>query len=494
MIFRTRVLLMTICFSLVSVVTGYAKTYTTDPVVKIFVFSNRMDFYRPWQSTGSSSSGGSGSVIVGNKILTNAHVVSDNTFIQVKKSRDPKKYTAHLEAIAHDCDLALLIVDDPKFFDDIEPLDFGKLPELRDSVTVVGYPAGGDKVSITEGVVSRLEITSYTQSARALLTVQIDAAINPGNSGGPVIQNGKIVGVVMQMLQSGQNIGYMIPIPVIDHFFKDLDDGNYDGFPVLGIDYNKTENPTLRKLYKIEDDNGGILVTKVLPYSPADNILMEDDVILSMDGVALGEDGTFEFRENERLLLTHLITQKQIGEELELEIKRKGKNKKIKLPITPFKILVPYPKHFDKPSYFIYGGMVFTVLSTDLLKSWGKRWWEQAPIDFNYYLMGRGRFNDEAREEIVVLLNVLPDDINVGYHSYGNDVVKSINGKDISSFKDLVELLIQAKNNEQFTVIKTERHRKIIIANDNLDEIDANILKRNNIVHQYSDDVKPWIE
>jgi S1-C subfamily serine protease len=48
---------------------------------------------------------------------------------------------------------------------------------------VVGYPIGGDTISVTSGVVSRIEVTSYVHGSTELLGVQIDAAINSGNSG-----------------------------------------------------------------------------------------------------------------------------------------------------------------------------------------------------------------------------------------------------------------------------------------------------------------------
>jgi len=89
----------------------------TNSVVKVLVTNNRMDYYRPWQSIGVNKTTGSGAIINGNRILTNAHIVSDHTFIQVKKSQDPKKYTASVIAVGHDCDLALLSVDDPSFFE-----------------------------------------------------------------------------------------------------------------------------------------------------------------------------------------------------------------------------------------------------------------------------------------------------------------------------------------------------------------------------------------
>lgn len=82
------------------------------------------------------------------------------------------------------------------------PLKLGGLPRLQDAVTVVGYPIGGDTVSVTSGVVSRIEsasaawprpdaptrpprprrlsrrpaVLAYSHGASELLGVQIDAA------------------------------------------------------------------------------------------------------------------------------------------------------------------------------------------------------------------------------------------------------------------------------------------------------------------------------
>lgn len=465
----------------------------TDSVVKILVASNRIDYYRPWQSLGIASAAGSGVVIKGNKIITNAHVIANQTFVQVKKEADPKRYTARVVAIGNDCDLALLTIDDPHFFDGVKPLDFGTLPNLRDAVTVVGYPQGGDKLSVTEGVVSRIEVTPYSQSARQLLTVQIDAAINPGNSGGAVVKDGKLIGIAMQLLQAGQGIGYIIPMPIIEHFFNDLKDGQYDGFPLLGVDFDGTENPTLRDFYKMKNLSGGVLVTKVLPFTPADGYLKENDVMVNVDGIPVGEDGTFQFRAGERLSLTHIITSKQNGDDIKLKVMRDGKLKDIVFKLKPFVTLVPYPQYFNKPPYYIYGGLVFTVLSTDLLQSWGARWWEQAPLDFNYYLIGTGRLNQKERQEIVVLLNVLPDDINVGYHDISNEVVSNVNGKEFKSFHEFVSLLNQMKNNEKYTILETEHDTKLILNNENIDRINTEIIKRNNIPSQFSSDVSQWI-
>ena len=463
-------------------------------VVKIFVTTNKMDYYRPWQSKGIKASGGSGAIIKGNRILTNAHVVSDHTFIQVKKDADPKKYTARVVAIGHDCDLALLEVEDPHFFDNITPLEFGGLPKLQDSVTVMGYPLGGGKIAITEGVVSRLEVTAYAQSSRQLLSIQIDAAINPGNSGGPVIQNGKLVGIAMQIFQAGQNIGYMIPTLIIEHFFEDLNDHEYEGFPMLGIDYKNTENTTLRDFYGITNEEGGVLISKVLPFSPAFNNLHEGDIIMAVNDVPIGEDGTFPFRGHERLSLTHLITKEHVGDNIALKIMRDRKIKNVNVRLNSFMTLVPHANYFEEPPYFIYGGLVFTVLSIDLVHSWGNRWWEKAPLDFIHYSIGTGRLNFQEKREIVVLLNILPDDINVGYHRIANEVIEKVNGVDIKSFKDFVLHVREAATKEKYTIFETGRRSQIILSNHNIDKVNNEILKRNSIPHQFSSDVASWLK
>jgi S1-C subfamily serine protease len=100
------------------------------------------------------------------------------------------KHRARVHAVGHACDLAVLAVDDRSFWAEgadtphpPTPLSLGDVPHLQDQVTVVGFPQGGDNLSITSGVVSRIELTNYAHGAAQLLAIQLDAAINPGNSG-----------------------------------------------------------------------------------------------------------------------------------------------------------------------------------------------------------------------------------------------------------------------------------------------------------------------
>jgi len=184
----------------------------------------RPDYNMPWRMKDQETTVGSGAVIAGGLILTNAHVVSDATYIQVKKESDPDLYDAEIMFIGHDCDLALLKAKDPNSTGtpwSWSSADTGAQVKGRH----VWLPMGGSRISITEGVTSRIEISQYTHCGSvSFLTIQTDAAINPGNSGGPVIQNNRIVGVAFQA-SAIRIISLHDPVPVIRHFLADVRDG-----------------------------------------------------------------------------------------------------------------------------------------------------------------------------------------------------------------------------------------------------------------------------
>jgi S1-C subfamily serine protease len=262
-------------------------------VLRIVNHSQRGDWYSPWISQAPSYSGGSGFVIEGGLVMTNAHVVSDARMILLYLHGDSTPHEARVTAIGHDCDLALVEPVDPGLLDGLPAMVFGGLPELGSSVETYGYPVGGQRISSTRGVVSRIEKATYAHSgADSHLTVQTDAAINPGNSGGPVIQDGRVAGVAFQTLNEMENVGYFIPSEVIEHFLKDVADGTYHGYPDLGAEVVNLENPAARRASKMRPEQSGVRVEFVYPGSSADGFVNEGDVLLSVDGHPIANDGT----------------------------------------------------------------------------------------------------------------------------------------------------------------------------------------------------------
>ena len=195
---------------------GFKDKYVS--VFKVFVHKTEPNFSSPWQMKSQRQSIGTAFAIEGQRLLTNAHVVSYASQVLVRRHGEAKRYIAKIISVAHDSDLALLSVPDPEFWNKgIEPLELeDEAPHLQDAVTVIGYPSGGENLSITAGVVSRVDVWNYAHSGRRMLCIQIDAAINSGNSGGPIVNyNGEAVGIVTsKMVGLGiEGLGFGISMP-----------------------------------------------------------------------------------------------------------------------------------------------------------------------------------------------------------------------------------------------------------------------------------------
>jgi S1-C subfamily serine protease len=458
-----------------------------EAVVKIFNVYNRYDYDEPWKMLRQKRRNGTGCIISGGMILTNAHVVADQKFIQIKKAGEARKYIAEVAIVAHECDLAILRSTDDSFFSDVSPIEIGSLPEVQDKVAVYGFSEGGDELCITEGVVSRIEHRKYTHSRAYLLTCQIDAAINPGSSGGPVIKDEKVVGVAFQA-GSGENIGYMVPAPVINHFLEDIEDGTYDGIPGLGISWQKMENPDLRLKYGMTGHQTGFLVNKVYPHSPARGLLRSGDIILSIDGQNVENDGTIEFRPGERTFSGYLIQNKYINDMVALRILREKSPMDVEITLTApmnFGQLVPDERYDVPPTYYIIGGLVFEPLTLNFLKTW-KKWYLNAPSNLlNYYFRGEPT---EDRREIVVLVKVLADEINVGYHDWRNNVIASVNGRKIADMRDLVEAF--EENTGAYHTVVDEEGYLLVLDKSEVDENHERILRKYRISSDRSGDLR----
>ena len=228
-----------------------------ESVVKISATMRYPDLIHPWTKHSPQEASATGVVIDGKRILTNAHVVLYASQLFVESYQSSDKLPARVEAVGPGIDLAVIRLEDESFFDKRLPVVRTEaLPEVRDSVLVYGYPQGGSTLSVTKGIVSRIEYSIYGE-ATAGLRVQVDAAINPGNSGGPAFVDGKMIGLIFSKLGQSDNIGYIIPSEEIDVFLKDVADGSYDGKPSLHEALQTLENNALRAFLEAGQEDPG---------------------------------------------------------------------------------------------------------------------------------------------------------------------------------------------------------------------------------------------
>ena len=415
-------------------------------VVRINAAWQEPNYRAPWTAGRTRSGLGAGFVIKNSRILTNAHVVSDARFLSVEKENDPKKYVAVVEHVAHDCDLAQLKVLDPAFFRGTTPLSVGGIPELESVVSVYGYPIGGDRLSVTRGVVSRIDYRSYAHSrVDAHLIIQIDAAINPGNSGGPVLQNGRVVGVAFQAFGSdvAQNVGYMIPVPVVQRFLKDIEDGRYDGYVDLAVSTFPLRNPAMRKAMGLADDGRGVMVSDVVVAGSSAGILKRGDVLLSIDGHVIASDGSVQL-DSERVEMAEVVERKFNGDNVKLAIQRGRKPLEVTVTLRPLQPYQMMANRYDvRPRYVLFAGLLFQPLSRDLIQAHGIE-------DLRVRFLADFFMADEIyreRPEIVVLTDILSDPINAYLAEFRNGVVDEINGTKIRTFADAAAALTKPADN-----------------------------------------------
>ncbi|MFO7871622.1 MAG: trypsin-like peptidase domain-containing protein [Kiritimatiellia bacterium] len=408
--------------------------------MKLFVTIQRPDYFVPWQNNELFSGSGSGFIIDGKKILTNAHVVSDARFIQVQKQGDSRRYMATVTFAAHDCDLAVLSVRDDSFFDNTHPARFaGTMPGLNEEVTVIGYPRGGLRLSITKGVVSRMDYAIYSHSSRDHhLVLQVDAAINAGNSGGPVVFDDKVIGLAFQVLTHAENIGYAIPLPVLSRFLADIEDGTYHGYPELGAAFMNTRNPALRADMRLPSADGGVAVYYLDPFGSGTGVLKPGDVLMSVDGYPIASDGSIEFNNN-RMLFAELLERKQIGDTVDFNVHRGEAQMDITVPLKTSRDPYAYRNIYDKqPEYYIFGGLVFSPLTRPYLRALnpdaGDRN-EQQLIYYSEYAKLDGLY--KGRDEFVVLTARLPHKVNAYADGFLNGIVSKVNNRPVRRLQDV---------------------------------------------------------
>jgi len=319
-------------------------------------------------------------------------------------------------------------------------------------------------MSVTSGVVSRIELQEYSQSGESLLAIQIDAAINSGNSGGPVVDgtNYKVVGVAFQTLEEAENIGYVVPVTIIQHFLENvrLHDGKFEGFCSLGTSFASLENSSMRSYLQLKETKGGILVNALNPTSHAVKVLETHDVILSVDGMPIDTAGNIPFRNRERVHVSAYIQTKFPGETVSLDLIRNGACLKKNVLVGLSSDLVPSHYNNRSPPYMIVAGLIFTPLSMPFLQACEA--WDEYSSDNVLHLANQyyAPLRNEG-DQLIVLSQVLAHSANLGYDELSYLLLEKVNGEKVRSLRHLYFLV---KNNTQaFLKMEFSPSRKIVV-------------------------------
>jgi S1-C subfamily serine protease len=421
-------------------------------VIKIFSTVRHPDPYKPWTKTTPSEISGSGVVIKGRRILTNAHVVLYASQVQVQASDSGNLISATVEAIAPGIDLAVLKLDDDSFFDTHPPLEWATdAPHVTDPVTIYGYPLGGDNLSITKGIISRVEFAAYNYPVGGL-RVQIDAAVNPGNSGGPALVNGKMMGIAFSRLGgTAENIGYIIPCEEIRLFLGKTAGGHEYSKPMMFDECEGLSTPAMRGYLNLDSSVQGVIVTK--PAETNDDYpLKKWDLITQIGGTPVDDEGMVHLNDDLRVYFKYMIQKDATNGAVPVTISRGGKEMKVNVPLASnLPMLMPFVNG-GYPSYFVYGPIVFSKATDAFVSGFSATRAGIAMITLSA-LAGNPlitRMGDqpafEGEELVVVASPLFPDRLSRGYANPFGEIVESINGIHIKNLKHLVQVLRDSRD------------------------------------------------
>ncbi len=488
------ILIMSSCICFFNPDTSDAQDPISRAVVKVIATQKLPDLSKPWSKKTQREMSGSGVVIEGRRILTNAHVVAFSKQIYVQPYQSAEKFLAKVLVQAPEVDLALLTLDDETFFDDNPALSFSDaLPKIKDPVNVHGYPLGGFEQSVTEGIVSRIEYDAIFYDSPCLL-IQIDAALNPGNSGGAAVNEGKMIGVVCSKIMSAENIGFIIPIEEIEMFLEDAEDGMYDGQPRLhGVGLQTAENDALRAKLKIGKDITGIVAFKVTNIH-SDFPLKPWDLITHMGEHRIDNDGRIHIHGDLRLPATYLVPRIAKDEKIPVSIIRDGQTKKLTVPVSIESQKLIRFKGFKYPRYFIYGPLVFSEINYLHAHQFLQK--EQLPL----YLASTGspiitRLTDtvsfEGEELVGVFSPMFPHRITKGYDTRRPlGVLTHVNGAAVRNLTHLVKFLRDNEDAFVFFEFANAKGECLVFRRTMIESVTEEILSDNGIRHQCSVDLR----
>jgi S1-C subfamily serine protease len=408
-------------------------------IVLVEVETTPIDFTRPWKRLDPYSVQGTGSIIEGHYILTAAHVVDAAVSIYVTRADHSDSYGARVHAVSYELDLAVLTVDNPRFFEGAEPLGLEDLWRESSDLVAYGFPYRDFEMEHEVGRFANVHRSPYSISDLSNLKYTIGIAGRPGYSGGPLTLNGRMTGMLIEG-DEAQEIGFAVPSQVVRHFLKDIEDGRVDGTAALIGAWQRMENPQIRAYYGLDFDETGVMVKSVLKPDSGQPRLRRGDIILAIDGCNVQNDGTVAFDPQWRVSFQYLVDRKQVGDTVSVELLRNHRQVTVDVPLTgankTHMRLAPYL--YDKmPSYLVAGGFVFSTLTGNYTHDFDsdavtyRTWVRQVQLAETF------RTPDESRDEAIVLVRLLNDATTDGYSDCFAHVVSQVDGRPIRNMRDL---------------------------------------------------------
>ena len=405
------------------------------------------------------------------------------------KKGEPRKYSARLLIRDYHCGLAVLTVPDAEFFNGLKPVEFSEGARLFGETARVYKWDAMTNLKEYSAELNKSSIRFYEPGCGVLMH-QFSTVMNEGGNGEPVFINGKLVGITTGLSSETKTL-YALASDMIRRMLKDLSSGAYEGMPFFWINSVDIQNDVnLREYFGMGSGDSGVMATDVPSISSGGDVLKKNDIILSINGTPIDDNGMYDSGRYGKLYYYGLIhLDKFVGDEIRMKILRDKKKIDVQFKLKPIPdncCVIPLISNDRQPRYYIFGGLVLQELTIGYLESFGPEWKKKGEKRMLYYYDTVKSMADEGADKKIVILNkVLPDPVNKGYQYYGNLVLKKVNGtaaRDIAHLKKLVD-----DSQGRFVMFEFAGNSSIVLDKRSALTGEKELLKKYNISSPYND-------
>lgn len=453
-------------------------------VVRVNATQQHWSAGQPWEKDEPRRRRSLGAIVGPGQVLTTAEMAADATYLEFESTDGRKQAPAKVVAVDYEANLALLATEDEQtnFFDDLEPLEIASYPVRGDEIDILQVGDNGLPL-VTHGTVQGVDVVSSFLPGQYFLTYQLKGSLQTAASSYslPALRDGKFAGLLTSY-DSDDQLSDILATEIVSRFLDDARDGTYQGFPSLGIQTASLEDPKFRDWLGLEGDAGGIYVSAVRKDGAAGKAGIEKgDVITSIDGHPIDQQGYFEHPQYGRLFWSHLIRgSKTDGEAVALELVRKGEKQTIEASLVrqePADELIPIHIYGSPPHFLVKGGFIFQELTRPLLGAFGKDGESSAPLELLEPLENPEAFREEM-DHVIFLSGVIPTPATLGYERMRNLIVSEVNGEPVRDMKSLGEAFDQVPSSGLHSIKFREEEFPIYLDEVTSTAVDEQLIQR----------------
>lgn len=412
-----------------------------DSVVEVIVTHQEYDPLLPWQKTRPHTRHGYGVFTGKSELLTNESLIRNHTLVEIRRSGSGEKITVQVGVSDPSVDLALLHV--PETDHEFKPLAISSKVKKDDTVMMAQF-SGSDEIQYGAGKVFEISVQSLPNAPYRCLIFKVLTDLNVNAAGTIVMNKDKIAGLVLSY-NSSSRTAKVIPYPIIKRFLQDADKEPFHGFASAGFIWSKLVDPAKKAYLGVKEEKGGIMVLACIPGMGAYDTLKPGDVILELNGNKIDQLGYYDDPDFGKILISHLIHGKaRVGDSIPVVLVRDSERKAVSLPLTRGQDqdrLIPENYQADPPGYVVEGGFVIRELTGRYLRAYGRNWKKRLPSKIVHLYMTKRHTPENIYDKVVVISQVLPDPVNIGYHQFGNAILTNVNNVPVKNMQDVFKAM-----------------------------------------------------